>query len=824
MKRLIGASRTDDISVREKENADVAYKAALESMVLLRNTGALPLRHKEVALFGNGASHTIKGGSGSGEVNNRHSVTILEGLQNAGLKISSMAWIEEYDSYVEAEHDKWRKANTGIPKGMALSTVFNAPNGRMLEARDIRESNREVAIYVVSKRAGEAYDRKIQDNDFNLTKAELHDIEFLYKEFKELIVIINSGCVLDLSELDDTNISLVFYGMAGQEGGRALADLLTGKENFSGKLTDTWVKKYKDIPYGDEYGVTAVDSRNEYYREGIYVGYRYFDTFQVEPRFYFGQGLSYTSFNMSIDKATISQSKVHIVAEVKNTGCCNGKEVVQVYVSCPQGALDKEYKRLVAFNKSDIIEPNKSEVIEISFDMYACASFDEEKASYILEKGDYIVRMGNASNNTKPIFIIEVDEDIVLSIHEHIFEGRTKFDELEAPKLLTEENLDGIERLQVNASDFSTITYTYDKPSICLDDDSKAVLEQLSDEELIDVVVGTGMSSMFDSEFFYNPGSCGRTTKKYVKKGLLPSALADGPAGLRLLQKSALRKNGHIKLYKGHYFVSFMEILPSYVMALVNASKKDMPYYQYATAFPAGINMASTWNTNLMEEAGYAISREMDEFNITYWLGPGMNIHKNPLCGRNFEYYSEDPLLTGKISAAITRGVQKIKGNYTTIKHFCCNNITEDSNLSNSHVSERALREIYLKGFEINICEAHSKAVMTSYNKVNGIYAADSYDLCTKILKNEWGFDGVAMSDWDAVNEGFAHADIAIAVGNDLIMPGNKNNKKTIKVALKNGTLSSEDLRRAAANIIKNTVQSNSAVKYYNCNIGKIPK
>ncbi len=267
-------------------------------------------------------------------------------------------------------------------------------------------------------------------------------------------------------------------------------------------------------------------------------------------------------------------------------------------------------------------------------------------------------------------------------------------------------------------------------------------------------------------------------------------------------------------MFKGDYLLGFMEIMPNWVLSLLKPRKGDIVFYQYATAFPIGTNLAQTWNEDLVKKVGRAVSDEMDKFNVTYWLAPGMNIQRNPLCGRNFEYYSEDPLLSGKISAAMTRGVQEIEGNYTTIKHFACNNAEDNRQFSNSHVSERALREIYLKGFEINIKEAGSVSVMTAYNLINGIYTPDSYDLCTKVLRNEWGFEGVVMTDWSSTKKGQGDSGQAVAVGNDLIMPGDRNERKEIMAALKNGTLKTEDLKRASANIIRSIVYSNVAKKY----------
>ena len=815
MKTLIGASFTDEVSAREQENARVAYEAAVESIVLLRNDGCLPLQAKEIAIFGAGASHTIKGGTGSGEVNNRHSVSIYEGFRNAGITVSSENWIREYISYEKETHEGWIREHRTIPSPALLSLAFEPPSGRAVEEKDISASDKNVAMYIVSRRASEGYEQKPENGDFSLRVQELEDIRFLYERFAHLIVVINSGSVMDLSELDDLDISLIYLGYAGQEVGSALADLVTGKESFSAKLADTWMKKYEDVPYGNEYSVLNETKGNEYYREDIYVGYRYYDSFGIEPRFHFGFGLTYSSFDMKLVHCSVEQTKVNLQVLCENTGAYKGKEVAQVYVSCPQGKLAKEYQRLVAFRKTENLNPAEQQVLDICFDIGGCASFDEETGTMILEQGEYIVRVGNASNNTCPVAVIEVSETVILSKHDHIFPGYERFAMIEPPAITYQDDLTQAARLVFDCGCVKPETYTYGKPEIYSDVRVDAILNQLKNEELIDIVVGMGGLGMIDNHAMYVPGGVGKTTPRLMDKGLIPVVLADGPAGLRLVKKSGMTKRGGIRLYKDNYLISFMEVMPPVLLKLLAPSKKDPTLYQFCTAFPSDSTLAQCWNEELAEAVGYAVSREMDAYNITYWLAPGMNIHRNPLCGRNFEYYSEDPLLTGKISAAVTRGVQKIEGNYTTIKHFCCNNVSEESNMSNSHVSERALREIYLKGFEINIKEAGSKAVMTAYNKVNGIHASDSFDLCTKVLRNEWGFDGVVMTDWGATSpkDNTGHSDVAVANGNDLIMPGGSEYKKALAAGLKGGVVTRDDLKRAAANIIKSIVYSNVAKK-----------
>lgn len=813
MKRIISGQYDEKVSVLEKENREVAYEAAVESFVLLKNDGCLPLEKKKVALFGAGASHTIKGGTGSGEVNNRHSISIYEGLRDAGYEITSERKIRSYIKTEAEAHEQWIKDNTGMPSANSLSNNYILPQPEKITEDDLRESDGDVAIYVISRQSGEAADKKLDRGDYTILENEKEDIRFLYEKFRHLIVIVNSGSSMDLTLLDDMDISLIFFGQAGQEGGRALADVLCGKKYFSGKLTTTWAKTFEDIPFGKEFSYLNGDLANEFYKEDIYVGYRYFDTFKVEPRFHFGYGLSYTNFELKTTEKKVEGRTLKLSVKVKNTGNHAGKEVVQVYASAPAGKLEKEYQRLIAFKKTSELKPGEEEILELETDLYGLASYSEADNAYLLEKGDYVIKVGNSSADNTPVLVIENPEEIVLSKHDSICKLDSAYDKLSCKETF-EYELKGVERIKLDPSAFDTVTYTYGKPAIYSDEKVDAILNRLNAKELIDVVTGIGTLGMMDTNVICAPGVAGKTTYKYLDRGLMSVTLADGPGGLRLVQKTAVSKKGTIRMFKGHYLLSFMEVMPDWALFFLKPRKNDTVFYQYATAFPVGTNLAQTWNEKIVEEIGAAVSKEMDKYNVTYWLAPGMNIQRNPLCGRNFEYYSEDPVISGKISAAMTRGVQSIEGNYTTIKHFACNNAEDNREHSNSHVSERALREIYLKGFEINVKEAGSKSVMTSYNMINGVYTPDSYDLCTKMLRNEWGFDGVVMTDWFSTKPGQGHSDQAVANGNDMIMPGDKVYNKTLAEGLKNGTLSEEDLRRAAANIIRSIVYSNVAKKY----------
>jgi beta-glucosidase len=797
---------------REKEHKQIAYRAAVEGIVLLKNDSVMPMAPSKVALYGAGAAMTIKGGTGSGEVNERHSVSILEGLERTGYIITTMKWINDYARLFKEGQEAYAAA---AAKRMLrfdvinlMANPFRYPYGREITDTDIEESETDTCIYVISRQAGEGADRKLNNGEYTLSEVEKKNIRKCAEAYKKTIVVINVGATFDVSfmeEIPGIN-ALVFFCQQGTEGGTAFADILSGKAAPSGKLTDTWAKSYDDIPFAREYSYLNGDLQNEYYKEGIYVGYRYFDTFNVRPQYEFGYGLSYTQFDIGFVYAVIDKTKVTIKVRVQNNGDkYAGKEVVQIYVSCPQNNMSKEYQTLAAFSKTKELEPGESQELELHIDMTVLASYEEENASYILERGEYIVRLGNSSRNTTPCTVIALDNNVIVSKHKNMCEIQSNIEEIQPPKVVYNDELSNVARLTALAADFDTITYEYNEPLIYSDKNVDEIMRNLTIKDMVELVVGAGM---FGKNYFTCPGAVGNTTSKLVEKGIINIALSDGPAGLRLQKTSAVNKKGKVKMIDAQ--IEFMNYMPKLIKKFIFGNpKKDTLIYQFTTAFPVELALAQTWNIELLEEVGRAVSVEMSEYGVTYWLAPAMNIHRNPLCGRNFEYYSEDPYLTGKLAAAVTKGCQSIEGNYVTIKHFCANNQEDNRNKVSSNVKERALREIYLRGFEIAVREAGAKSVMTSYNKVNGTYTPNSHDLCTKILRNEWGFEGVVMTDWFSTGKGLANNGLCMKAGNDLIMPGGKRFKKEILAELKKGTITEEDIRRCAANVLRSILYSN---------------
>jgi len=814
MELLTKASYSDAVTAREEENLRLAYEAACEGMVLLKNDGCLPFASRKVALYGPGASMTIKGGTGSGEVNERHSVSVLEGLENRGFTVTTKHWIEEFERfYKEAEkaYKVEKKKRVNIFKLSSIMQMlfdnFRMPGGRVVNEEDVAVSDTDSCIYVLARQAGEGGDRRAEKGDFYLTDEERASIAFCAEHYEKFLLVINAGSAMDMSFLEEIpGINAVLYlCQLGSQGGNAFADVVSGKVSPSGKLSDTWAKNYADFPFAMDYSYLNGDLTNEYYKEGIFVGYRYFDSFVVEPAFPFGYGLGYSRFDLCCAGVMGEGTRIRVQCDVANIGNFSGKETAQLYVSAPRGTLGKEFQALAAFEKTGLLQPEQRQLLELSFDLKDMASYRESDNCYVLEQGDYLLRLGNSSRNTRIVGVVELPREIVVSRHDAICPVAEDFEEQKAPVYEKETVYEGLPRMVVTPDMVETVVYTYETPAEPEDARVKAFVDTLTEKEMTEIVVGNGM---FGGETRFNlPGSVGNTTSRFWDRGLVNATLCDGPAGLRIQKVSTVDGKGKVKPVE--MALSIFEAFPEVVKKLmVGDPEKDTPIYQYTTAFPVANALAQTWNKELLYRVGEGIYREMKEYGCTYWLAPAINIHRNPLCGRNFEYFSEDPRLTGQLAAAITRGVQQEKGFYVTVKHYACNNQEDNRNAVSSNVHQRALREIYLKGFEICVREGGAKSIMTSYNKVNGVYAPNSYDLCTKALRNEWDFDGVVMTDWFSTNSGQADNALAIAAGNDLIMPGGGSFKKGILKGLKEGKVSHEQLRLSCSRVVKSILDS----------------
>ena len=808
----------------ENKSREIAYKAACEGIVLLENNGVMPVKKgSKIALFGFGAAHTSKGGSGSGDVNERHSVSILEGLENAGYEITSKYWMKKLDDQIaEANKNMLKnvildfKANPGIAGAMGFIGLIQGNAVPKIDETiskvDIYNSkDADVAIYVATRQAGEGSDRQIARGDNDLSEVDIKNLKLLTASFEKVILVINVGCSLNMSFLKSIPGlgAVVFFAQQGEEGGNAFASILSGKVCPSGKLTDTWAKDYADIPFADEYSYNNGDVKNEYYKEGLMVGYRYFDSFGKEPQYPFGYGLSYTSFDIGTKDVAVDGTKVTVTVEVKNTGAVAGKEVVQIYQSAPEGTLRKEEKALVAFEKTVNIRPKQTKVLKISYDLADTASYDEKKAAWILDAGDYVILVGDSSRDAKPVAIVALDRLVVTEQCTNICPVVKEFDELEIPHKYKKAT--NLPLVRASADAFTTKTHEYIRPYCYHDEEVDAVMKTLTTKEKAFLCVGQGMG---DAARLINcKGSVGHSTTKLLEKGVPNVEFCDGPAGLRIARQTNFFSDGTTK---SAGLVTNTDWIPAPLKKLTGKKDEGTPIkkaYQYATAWPVSIAQAQTWNTKLIGEVGKQVGLEMQEFACTYWLAPGVNLHRNPLCGRNFEYYSEDPLLTGKMAASLIAGVQKIPGQYVAMKHYACNNQEDGRMGGDSIVSERALRELYLKGFGIAVKEAKCSGVMSSYNLINGVPASNCYDTLNKVLRNEWGFDGIVMSDWfGSLYSGKpAHG---IMAGNDLQMPGIGIEPYMILAGLKLGIIDKFDLDVACRNILRQILHSESYRQY----------
>ena len=799
------AASTDQTSEREVRNAQLSKEAAEEGMVLLENENqALPLAQgSKAALFGTGSYATIKGGTGSGDVYNRYTISVYDALTST-YNISNMDWWSEYMTTFEqkkaqAAEEKQNNDYVIYQKGSFGGADSFQAIDQALTQNDINKAKAggvTTAFYTVSRVSGEGADREIKPGDYYLSEVEEANIKLIAKNFDKCVVLLNVGGVIDTSFFNVDGVDgLVLMSQAGMEGGNALADILTGKTTPSGKLTDTWAKKYSDYPASATIGDNDNNHDQEDYKEGIYVGYRYFDTFNITPAYEFGYGKSYTDFEITPLTVAADENNVSVTVNVTNTGAAySGKEVIEVYFSAPDGSIEKPYQELAGFAKTDELAPGESQELTVTYKTTEMSSYDEAKAAYVMEDGDYIVRVGDSSRNTKVAGVLTLDKDVVteqlsnqLTLDQNWKDlskaGKTSYSyaneaaeikaaarvALPSAKIKKENNASQIDEKKVTtyltadaAKDYtSTKNDKVDEEVKVVDAvpantklinvyngdvSMESFVASLDDTQLANLANGiSGATASGDDGATWGAdansvaGAAGETSQLYFNSLGIPNTVeADGPAGIRV--------------------------------TAVSTDSNDETVYNYCTAFPIGTLLAQTWNTDLINRVGKAIGEEMVEIGVTLWLAPGMNIHRDPLCGRNFEYYSEDPALTGYVGSAITAGVQSNKGVGVTIKHYITNNQETNRGKVNTSVSERALREIYLKGFEMVVKSAQPMAIMSSYNKVNGTYSCENFDLLTAIPRGEWGFDGMVMTDWVAGNRAGVH--VMMHAGNDLVMPG----------------------------------------------------
>ena len=758
--------------------AVLARQATAEGCVLLENEGqALPLREGErVAVFGRMAFHYYKSGLGSGGlVNTRYVVGILDALKDCKeIRL---------DEKLMGIYEDWIRENP-FDEGQGWGRVpwcqkeMEVTDEMLGCARD-----NDVSLVIIGRTAGEDQDNNAGPGSYCLTETEEDMIRRVCQVSKRTVVVLNVGNIIDMSWVEKYHPQAVLYAwQGGQEGGNGVADVLTGKVCACGKLTDTIAQSIEDYPSTENFG----DPFKNYYKEDIYVGYRYFETFAKDKVLYpFGYGLSYTSFGIKAEILKNSEEELTVSAEVVNTGAVKGKEVVQVYAKVPQGKLGNPARKLIGFAKTGELKPGEKEEVVIVIPKYDLTSYDDSgvtghKSCYVLEEGTYEIFVGSDVRSAESAGCYEEKFRVVEKLQE-AYAPVEKFSRMKAVLMpdgsyqaVTEKvpvrTVDPQERRKQNLPE--TLAYTGDKGYKLVDVlDGKVSMEnfvaQISEEDLIAMFRGEGMCSPK-----VTPGTAaafGGVTESMKALGIPVGCCADGPSGIRM-----------------------------------DCGTK-------AFSLPNGTALGCTFNTELVSDLYEMTGKELRLNKIDSLLGPGMNIHRNPLNGRNFEYISEDPLLTGRICAAQVKAMAK-SGIGSTIKHFCGNNQEVGRSTSDSVMSERCLREIYLKGFEMAVREGGARSVMTTYGSVNGLWTAGSYDLCTTILRKEWGFEGIVMTDWWAKSNYEGHqAEVQVkapmvAAQNDIYMVVSdaKANpeKDDVEEMLHAGKLTLGELQRNGANIL----------------------
>lgn len=747
----------------DKEHITLSKDAAKEGMVLLKNEQhVLPLQTgAKVALFGKATFDYVKGGGGSGDVTVAYTRNLYEGIKDLKGKIS--VYEELADFYRENVKEQYK---AGRVPGMTIEP--QVPQELLQKAKAYTDT----AVISICRFSGEGWDRKsivetenkniwaseeemarrsaeiFEDGDFYLTHAEQEMVNTVKQNFARVIVVMNVGGMVDTSWFhDDAQIqSVLMAWQGGMEGGLATAELLAGEGNPSGKLSDTFARELNDYP--STYNFHESEKYVEY-TDDIYVGYRYFETIpgaKEKVNYPFGFGLSYTQFVLGESQISIEEDQIRCMVSVTNTGDMAGKEVVQAYYGAPQGKLGKAARVLCAFAKTRLLQPGETQLMTLCWKIADMASYDDCgkvcKSAYVLEQGEYRFYIGTSVRDAvENATVYTAAKDIVTQ----------QLTSRLAPTSLTKrmladgtyEELETTEPVDTDANELEKMTTeemeafapktegrarwrlwgdkTPDKQHHFLIEaaEGKITLEefmaQLSDEQLAELLGGQPNTGVANTFGFGNLPDYG-----------VPNIMtADGPAGLRISPECGV----------------------------------------CTTAWPCSTLIACTWNPEVAQQVGAAGGAEVKENNIAVWLTPAVNIHRSPLCGRNFEYYSEDPYLTGKMASAMVKGIQS---NHVgaTVKHFALNNKETNRKNSDSRASERAIREIYLKAFEIIVKEANPWAIMSSYNIVNGRRTSENHELLTDVLRGEWGFEGAVTTDWWTNGEHYKE----VAAGNDIKM------------------------------------------------------
>ena len=754
---------------------ELLREAGAEGIVLLKNEGGvLPLKPQEsVSVFGRCQNDWFHVGYGSGgDVHPAYSVNLMEGLRNAGVNFDPelaeiyRAWCRHPDNV--PDHGWW---------GHWPYFYEEMPLTEKIVQQAAKKS--EVALIVIGRAAGEDRENTLTEGSYYLTRKEKDMLKLVSRYYKKTVLLLNTGNIIDLSFIAKYRIAAVLQvWQLGQESGNAVADVLTGAVNPCGKLPDTIARSYADYPSSKNFGNREFNN----YEEDLFVGYRYFSTFCPEKALYpFGFGLSYTAFSIETLAFSRQEDRTDLTVRVTNTGTRAGKEVVQVYCQPPAGKLAKAQRNLAAYQKTELLAPGAYQDLTLTVRDYDCASFDDcgitgPKDAFVLEPGTYKLIVGNCSTADTVGAEFTVDTlRLVLQCQDacnpehafHTLRARGTAPVNPGGRDLRQRILDRLPREIPPTGDRGIPFADVAAGKATLED----FIAQLTDRELADLTRGEGpMNSPLGVSG--NAGAFGGITEQLRSRGIPALITTDGPAGIRIKRHTAL--------------------------------------------LPCGTAIASAWNDDLTERLFTLEGMECRHFGVDVLLSPGMNIHRNPLCGRNFEYYAEDPLLCGKTAAAAVRGIQA-GGASACPKHFACNNQEVNRNHNDSRVSQRALREIYLKCFEICVKEGKPQNLMTSYNKINGVWSHYNYDLATTILRDEWGYEGNVITDWwmrSASSPEFpALRDNAYRVRAqvDVLMPGSDSyvakkfvaDKHILSTLGKPDGLTRAELQRSAGNVLR---------------------
>ncbi len=747
-------------------------RIAAEGIVLLKNRqNTLPIRAKDtVAVFGRCAIDYFTVGYGSGgDVVAPYQSNLMDGLLEHRVKLCQP---------LSDDYRSWCSDPKNAPdEGFWGHWPMSYPE-MPLKRKQVEEAAREsdLAIVVIGRAAGESRENVLKKGSYYLTDREMSMLRLVTSCFERVAVVMDCGNIIDMSwteEFGDRIGAIVYAWQGGMESGYALADVLTGKVNPSGKLTDSIARHYRDYPSAGYFGGRTYNE----YAEDIYIGYRYFETFAPEKVLYpLGFGMSYTTFSLE-SEAHRENLDIQIRVRVRNTGNTVGREVVLIFLEAPCGKLGKPSRILTSFQKTKLLEPGEIQELKLNFDLSDFASFDDSGITghpncYVLENGTYRVHVGNSVRSTDMVLAFDLPKQICTEElteqcaaasgceyrRMHNEQGRLTWEPVPAAgKNLRQEILDALpEALPLG--------------KICTFDDVLSgsateadFVSQLSDEELDEISHGAGKMN-FRPGPLGNAGAFGGVTQKLQGRGLPAVITTDGPSGIRLKNTCAL--------------------------------------------LPCGTALASTFDPEAVRMLYSLVGKEMVIRGSDMLLAPGMNIHRDPLCGRNFEYYSEDPYLTGKIASAVVRGLQSC-GVSACPKHFACNNQETNRNRHDSRVSQRALREIYLKGFQIMVKEAAPMAIMTSYNRVNGVWGHYHYELVTNILRREWGYEGLVITDWwmqPGASKEFPNIRndaYRLRAGVDVLMPGEFKNRTIVSSLKESDGLTRAEAQQAALHVVR---------------------